>query len=49
MSDNWVVQNLINTLDTWNDKLAEVWKLMTISPERFKDGMSGRRDHSACL
>ena len=22
MSDNWVVQHLINTLDTWNDKLV---------------------------
>ena len=38
MSDNWVVQHLINTLDTWNDKLAEVWKLLTISPENFKGG-----------
>lgn len=23
MSDNWVVQNLQNTLGTWNEKLAE--------------------------
>ena len=38
MSDNWVVQHLINTLDTWNDKLAEVWKLLTISPASFKGG-----------
>jgi hypothetical protein len=38
MSDNWVVQHLINTLDTWNEKLAEVWKLLTISPANFKDG-----------
>ena len=38
MSDNWVVQNLINTLDAWNEKLAEVWKLMTISPANFKGG-----------
>ena len=38
MSDNWVVQHLINTLDTWNDKLAEVWKLLTISPANFKGG-----------
>ena len=29
MSDNWVVQNLQNALGTWNDKLAEVWQLMT--------------------
>ena len=38
MSDNWVVRHLINTLDTWNDKLAEVWKLLTISPASFKGG-----------
>lgn len=38
MSDNWVVQNLQNALDTWNDKLAEVWRLLTQSPETFKGG-----------
>ena len=38
MSDNWVVQHLINTLDTWNEKLAEVWQLLTLSPENFKGG-----------
>ena len=38
MSDNWVVQHLINTLDTWNVKLAEVWKLLTMSPANFKGG-----------
>lgn len=38
MSDNWVVQNLINALNTWNEKLAEIWALITQSPENFKDG-----------
>lgn len=38
MSDNWVVQNLQNSLNTWNEKLAEVWKLLTQSPEGFKGG-----------
>ncbi len=38
MSDNWVVQNLENTLDTWNGKLAEIWQLITQSPEEFKGG-----------
>ena len=38
MSDNWVVQHLLNTLETWNDKLAEVWQLLTMSPENFKGG-----------
>lgn len=38
MSDNWVVQNLQNTLSTWNEKLAEIWSLLTQSPDGFKDG-----------
>lgn len=38
MSDNWVVQNLQNSLDTWNEKLWEVWKLLTESPQQFKGG-----------
>ena len=29
MSDNWVVQNLENALNTWNEKLAEIWQLIT--------------------
>lgn len=35
---NWVVQNLQNALDTWNNKMAEVWQLLTMSPESFKGG-----------
>ena len=38
MSDNWVVQNLLNALNTWNEKLAEIWQLITQSPENFKGG-----------
>ena len=38
MSDNWVVQNLQNTLGTWNEKLAEIWTLLTESPKGFKGG-----------
>ena len=37
-SDNWVVQNLVNALDTWNAKLAEIWRILTQSPETFKGG-----------
>lgn len=37
-SDNWIVQNLQNALDTWNDKLAEIWQILTQSPEEFKGG-----------
>lgn len=38
MSDNWVVQNLVNALNTWNEKLAEIWQIITQSPDTFKGG-----------
>ena len=38
LSDNWVVQNLENALNTWNEKLAEIWQLITQSPQQFKGG-----------
>ena len=38
MSDNWVVQNLEKALNVWNDKLSEIWQLITQSPTSFKGG-----------
>lgn len=38
MSDNWVVQNLENALEVWNNKLSEIWQLITQSPQDFKGG-----------
>ena len=38
MSDNWIVQNLENALEVWNDKLSEIWQLITQSPQTFKGG-----------
>ena len=38
MSDNWVVQNLENALEVWNEKLAEIWTIITQSPETFRGG-----------
>lgn len=38
LSENWVIDNLNNALNTWNSKLAEIFKLVTQSPETFKDG-----------
>ena len=38
MSDNWVVQNLENALNTRNEKLAEIWLLITQTPDQFKGG-----------
>ena len=36
--DNWIAQNLQRALNVWNDKLGEIWTLMTQSPQEFKGG-----------
>lgn len=39
MSDNQVVQNLENALETWNEKLVEIWQIfITTTPQDFKGG-----------
>lgn len=38
MSDNWVVQNLNNALETWNGKFNEIISIITQSPTDFRDG-----------
>lgn len=38
MSDNWIVANLENAFTTWNEKLNEIWSLVTMSPQAFKGG-----------
>ena len=38
MSNNWVVENIQNALNTWNGKLAEIWSLLSQSPTAFKGG-----------
>jgi len=35
---SWVIDNLENALQTWNEKLGEIWQLITQSPEEFKGG-----------
>jgi hypothetical protein len=37
-SGNWVIDNLNNALQTWNDKMSEIWLLVTQSPTEFKGG-----------
>lgn len=39
MSDNWIVGNLQNALETWDSKVGEIWSLITKTPETFKDGV----------
>ena len=38
MSDNWVVSTLENALSNWNDHLAEIWSLVSQTPESFRGG-----------
>ena len=38
MSDNWIVRNIENALEMWSEKLAEIWQLLTQTPETFKGG-----------
>ena len=37
-SNNWVIDNLNNALETWNSKLSEIFSLITQSPQDFKGG-----------
>ncbi|MEA4890760.1 MAG: hypothetical protein VB070_14980 [Clostridiaceae bacterium] len=37
-SNNWVIDNLNNALETWNNKLSEIFSLITQSPQDFKGG-----------
>lgn len=39
MSNNWIVENIENAINTWNDKLTEIWRLITQSPDEFKNGV----------
>ena len=38
MSDNWVVLTLEDALSNWNNKLAEIWSLISQTPESFRGG-----------
>ncbi|MEF9920367.1 MAG: hypothetical protein RR945_03480 [Erysipelotrichaceae bacterium] len=33
-----IIDNLENALQTWNEKLAEIWMLLTQTPQEFKGG-----------
>ena len=37
-SGNWITDNLNSALGTWNEKLTELWSLLTTRPENFKGG-----------
>lgn len=35
---SWIQGNLQNSLDTWNNKMQEIWQLVSQSPQQFKGG-----------
>ena len=37
-SGNWIVDNLNSALAMWNGRLAEIWQLLSCSPEEFRGG-----------
>ena len=37
-----IIDNLRNAIETWNEKLAEIWTLLTEDPEHFKGGVIWR-------
>lgn len=38
LKGNWVIDNLENSLNTWNSKLGEMWDIIFKTPETFKNG-----------
>lgn len=38
MNQNWIIENLNQSFDTWNSKLAELWGLVVTGPQSFKGG-----------
>lgn len=39
MNENgWIVGNLQSAFNTWNEKLTEIWSLVTTTPEEFRGG-----------
>ena len=36
--NNWIVGNLQSAFDTWNEKLTEIWSLVTATPQTFRGG-----------
>ena len=38
MDNNWIIDNLNYAFGVWNDKLTEMWSLLSQSPQAFKGG-----------
>ena len=40
--NNWIIGNLQSAFDTWNEKLTEIWSLVTATPQTFRGGELSR-------
>lgn len=38
MNNDWIVGTLQSAFNTWNDKLVEIWSLITTTPQNFRGG-----------
>ena len=38
MNENWIVESLKWTFELWNEKQAEIWELIILTPQEFKGG-----------
>ena len=38
MNQNGIVENLLGAFETWNERLTELWSLVSTSPQDFKGG-----------
>lgn len=38
INDNWIINSLETAIGTWNEKLAELWSLVTQTPQEFRGG-----------
>lgn len=38
LDDNWIIENLNWAFGIWNEKLSEIWTLLSMSPRDFKGG-----------
>jgi hypothetical protein len=38
LNNNWIIANLTWAFNTWNEKMSEIWTLVSLSPQNFKGG-----------
>lgn len=38
INDNWIINSLETAIGTWNEKLTELWSLITQMPQEFRGG-----------